>query len=41
MFVKTIVGIFKTPQEATEAANLLRLAGFEGKQCDHFVARYL
>ena len=28
--MKTIVGIFKTRQEATEAANLLRLAGFEG-----------
>jgi hypothetical protein len=28
--VKTIVGIFKTRQEATKAANLLRAAGFEG-----------
>ena len=28
--MKTIVGIFQTRQEATEAANLLRLAGFEG-----------
>ena len=28
--MKTIVGIFKTPREAAEAANLLRRAGFEG-----------
>lgn len=28
--MKTIVGIFKTRQEATKAANLLRAAGFEG-----------
>ena len=30
--MKTIVGIFKTSQEATEAANLLRRAGFEGNK---------
>jgi hypothetical protein len=29
--VKTVVGIFKTWQEATKAANLLKAAGFEGK----------
>jgi hypothetical protein len=28
--MKTVVGIFKTRQEATKAANLLRVAGFEG-----------
>ncbi len=29
--MKTVVGIFKTRQEATKAANLLKAAGFEGK----------
>ena len=39
--MKTIVGIFKTRQEATEAANLLKAGGFRRKQGDHFVARHL
>jgi hypothetical protein len=32
--LKTVVGIFKTRQEATHAANLLKSAGFEG---DHVI----
>lgn len=32
--MKTVVGIFKTLQEATQAANLLKSAGFEG---DHVI----
>ena len=32
--MKTVVGIFKTLQEATQAANLLKSAGFDG---DHVI----
>ena len=39
--MKTVVGIFQTRQEATEAANLLRALRLRRKQCDHFVARHL